>query len=162
MKKKYLNFFHLIILIINSSCSEDKIEELYAFEDNFIEITALLNSEKTGEEFNYHISYLETGGQKELIEVNNIDYSATIRKAPITFADKIINGYAPDFSSTSIEHIKQYKKVGVILKSIKNVTSFNIIISDIHTGSHLINLDIDLKEEIKFIYDFNNQSYLIE
>jgi hypothetical protein len=165
MKKLYLKIIILLVLIINSSCKQDEIEELYSYEDYFIETTALLDQNKEGEEYKYHITYLETDGLNNLIPVNNIGYGSTISKQPDSFAEKIVSDYSPDYSSTSIEIVKKYKKIGVILKPIKNINSFNFIISDIHSvGRILLNIDIEIneREQIRVIYDFDTNTHTIE
>jgi hypothetical protein len=165
MKKLHLKILGLCFLIFNSSCNPEEIEELYSYQDYFIEITALLDQAEEGKESRYHITYLETDGLNNLIDVKNSGYGSIIEKEPISFADKIINGYEPYFSSTSIEVVKKYKKVGVILKPIDNIISFNVIISDIYTsGKHLLDIDIDIDEgkDIKVIYDFDTNTHTIE
>lgn len=165
MKKTYLKLIILLVLVINSSCKQDEIEELYSYEDYFIETTALLDQSKEGEEYKYHITYLETDGLNNLIPVNYIGYGSTIFKEPNSFGDKIVSDYSPDYSSTSIEIVKKYKKIGVILKPLKNIISFNFIISDIHIiGKTLLDIDIDIngREEIKVIYDFDTDTHSIE
>ncbi len=162
MKNTFLKLFTILLFLFISSCQHKEMEELSSYEDYFIEVTALLDSTKVGEDFRYHITYLETNGLQQLIDVNNSGYGSTIREQPNTFADKIVNGYPAPYSSTSIEPIKEYKKVGVILKPIENIKSFNIIISDIHSGYQIIDVDLDLKDEIKFIYDFDTETYTIE
>lgn len=165
MKKIHLKIIGFLLFTITSSCMSEEIDELFKYEDYFIEITALLDQNEEGEKFDYHISYIETDGLNNLVETNNAGYYSTISKQPLSFADKIVNGYAPYFSSTSIELVKKHKKIGVILKPIKNIISFNVIISDIYTpAKHILDIDIELAKNklIKVIYDFDSELHTIE
>lgn len=163
MKKKPIIIYCLLLLITFCSCYDPEIEELYSYKDYVIEVTALFNSQKEGENFVYSIKTLQTNVFGRLVEENHGGYEGSIDNYQNPFNDKIYNSYAPPFSNTRMELVKGYKKVGVILTPNKNIEGFNIIISRVDIiGLELVNIDLELKDEIKFIYDFETDTYILE
>lgn len=133
----------ILILVLSSCSTEDEPTDLTYYTDFLIETHVILKDQ--AQPFKADLTYYNTNGYNELVE-RYTSYHGDSNEETVTF----------------IQSLKQYKKVGVRVKSMENISHLYITLYELGIGKNLyFQYQAETNEPFTLMYDFENKSHTI-